>query len=165
MKEWIWPIIVFVLICAIGFGARTAIGTIYSSGEAIALLESLQQSGLFVGSATATASATTLALMLTLIGMVRRADEDFSHATYENIGRVAKLTTAALMSSLVLLLILAFPVGEFDGIPKYWYPALYEGLFAGITVTIGLLAATVALLYRTVHYVIAKVTPEDEPRD
>ena len=152
----------FAAIVVLAFAARSAIGTIYSSGEAIALLRSLQNTGLFVGSAVATASATTLALMLTLIGMVRRVDEQFGRETYRNIGGVAKLATGSLMASLILLLVLAFPVGDFDGLPKFWYPLLYDALFAGTAISVGLLAATVTLLYRTVRSVIAKVTPSED---
>ena len=161
MKQWMWPILVFFLICGLSVAARWLIGTIYSSWEAIELLRALQQSGLFVGSTVATAAATTLALMLALIGMINRVEAEFSHAVYCNIGRIAKLATASLMSSLVLLLFLAFPVGEFDGMPHGWYSSFYEAMFAATTVTVALLAATVAVLYRTVREVISKVTPEE----
>lgn len=162
MKEWGWPLLVFGVICALGFGARKAIGNIYSSGEALVLLEALVQPGLFVGSAIATASATILALMLTLIGMVRRTDTDFGEGIYRNVDRVAKLATASLMASLLLLLVQVFPVGEFDGLPSNWYSVLYDALFAGMTIAVGLLAATVTMVYRTVHFVIARVAPDDE---
>lgn len=146
----------------VGFAARQAIGTIYSSGEAVALLESLSQSGLYLGSATATASATTLALMLTLIGMVRRAEQRFEDRIYRNIEHVSSLSTASLFLSLILLLALVFPVGEFEDLPADWYPMLYQGLFGATVVLVALLAATVTMLYRTVRQVIAHITPGDE---
>lgn len=162
MKHWIWPGVAFLLICLFGYGARQAIGSVYGSGEAMVLLESLARSGLYLGSATATASATTLALMLTLIGMVRRADHEFADRIYGNVERIARLSVISLMTSLILLMILAFPVGEFDGMPSNWYPMLYETLFGGVVVVIALLGATVIMLYRTIRHVIAKVTPGDE---
>ena len=162
MKHWSWPVMVFVFVCVIGIAARQAIGQVYSSGEAITLIETLSKSGLYLGSATATASATTLALMLTLIGTVRRSDEEFGAQVYQNIGRIARLATASLMTSLVLLLVLVFPVGEFDDIPANWYPIMYEVVFAATILTVGLLAATVSMLYRTIHRVIAHLTPGEE---
>ena len=162
MKHWIWPGITFFLVCLFGFGARQAIGTVYGSGEAILLLEALSRSGLYLGSASATASATTLALMLTLISMVRQADHTFNKWIYRNVERVARLATISLMASLILLLVLVFPVSEFDGIPNDWYPLLYEGLFGGVVIVIALLATTVIMLYRTVRHVIAQITPGDE---
>lgn len=154
-----WSIAAFAFIVLVGFAARQAIGTIYGSGEAIALLEALAQSGLYLGSATATASATTLALMLTLIGMVRRADQSFEDRIYRNIQHVSTLSTVSLFLSLILLLSLVFPVGEFEDLPADWYPTLYEGLFASTVVLVALLAATVTMLYRTVRRVIAHITP------
>lgn len=162
LKHWSWPIFAFVAICLFGFAARQAIGKVYSSGEAIRLLEALATSGLYLGSASATASATTLALMLNLIGMVRRSDEDFDSQVYRNIDRISQLATASLMVSLFLLLVLVFPVGEFDDIPDNWYPNLYEGLFALTVAAVALLASTVAMLYRTVRNVISSITPGDD---
>ena len=159
---WTWPLAAFLAVACVGYAARQAIGRIYSSGEAVNLLEALAQSGLYLGSGSATASATILALMLTLIGMVRRADHDFDMDVYRNIDRIAKLATVSLMVSLILLLVLVFPVGEFDDLPSYWYPNLYEALFALTVAVVALLAATVAMLYRTLRHVIASITPGDE---
>ncbi len=162
IRDWYWSIAAFAFIALVGFAARQAIGTIYGSGEAIALLEALAQSGLYLGSATATASATTLALMLTLIGMVRRSEQSFENRIYRNIEHVASLSTVSLFISLILLLSLVFPVGEFEDLPADWYPVMYEGLFAATVVLVALLAATVTMLYRTVRRVIAHITPGDE---
>lgn len=159
MRQWMWPIIVLGLVCGIGYGARWAIGTIYGSGEAIQLLRSLSQSGLYLGSASATASATILALMLTLIGVVRRSDQDFDDGVYSNILRIAQISTVTLMTSLLLLLALVFPIGEFENLPRVWYEWMYNGLFAATVITIGLLASTIVMLYQTIYSVIAKVTP------
>ena len=63
----------FVLFILLGVGARWAIGSVYSQGEALQLMETLRSSGLYLGSAAATASATILALMLTITGMIRPA--------------------------------------------------------------------------------------------
>lgn len=159
LKHWTWPAITGAIVCAFGYGARQAVGRVYGSGEAIALLEALARSGLYLGSATATASATTLALMLTLISMVRRADHEFDTWIYANIERIARLATISFLTSLVLLMVLVFPIGEFDSIPGRWYPMLYETIFAGVVIVIALVAATVILLYRTIRHVIAAMTP------
>ena len=161
MKFWNWPIFVFAVVGLLGFGARTAIGRIYSSSEAVQLLDALSESGLYLGSASATASATILALMLTLIGMVRRADTEFDTSIYRSVLRISRISTASLMISLLLLLALVFPVGEFENLPTSWYRWMYDGLFTATVATIGMLAATVVMLYQTVHEVIAELTPGD----
>lgn len=161
MKDRAWPLLTFFAFAAIGYGAREAIGTVYGAAEARQLLESLARAGLYLGSATATASATTLALMLTLIGMIRRIDADFDDETYRHINRIAKLATISLMMSLLVLLAFVLPVGEFEELPAGWYETLYELLFAGSVVMVGLLAATVTVTYMTVRRVIARITPGD----
>ena len=161
IKHYFWPVVVFAFVCVIGYAARRAIGGIYSTAEATQLLEALSRAGLYLGSAIATASATTLALMLTMIGMIKRMDEDFDHESYRNIDVVAKLATASLMISLLVLLAFTLPVGEFEELPGTWYTTLYEFLFAGCVVMVGLSAATVAMIYRTLRQVMAKITPGD----
>lgn len=162
MNNRIWPGVVFFAICAIGYGARQAIGTVYSAAEAIQLLEALSRAGLYLGSAIATASATVLALMLTLIGMIRRMDKDFDGEAYKNINLVAKLATASLMMSILVLLAFVLPIGEFEELPASWYKNLYEVLFAGCVLMTGLIAATVVMIYLTLLRVMEKITPGED---
>ena len=162
MKFKLWPISVAVFVCLLGYGARQCIGTVYGAAEARDLLEALARAGLYLGSAVATASATSLALMLTLVGMIRRAETDFDGGTYQRILAIAGLSTASLMVSLVLLLAFVFPVGEFDQLPASWYGTLYEALFTVSVIMVALLAATVTMTYLTLRYVISRITPGDD---
>ncbi|WP_265569816.1 hypothetical protein [Sphingomicrobium nitratireducens] len=151
---------IFVVFCALGFGARWAIGSVYSAGEALQLVDALASSGLYLGSASATASATILALMLTLTGFIRRVDQDFDEDVWCSVKRVAQVATTSLMASLFLLLALVFPIGEFEKLPAQWYFWLYNILFGITVLVIALLAMTVALLYSTIRAVIHEVTPD-----
>lgn len=162
MRHHPWSTGIFLFFVLLGLGARWAIGSIYSSGEALKLVETLVSSGLYLGSASATASATILALMLTITGMIRRLDAEFDRDVWWRINLVSKAATVSLMASLLLLLALVFPIGEFEKLPVDWYAWLYNGLFAITVLVIALLATTVALLYATIHDVIAKVTPDIE---
>ncbi|MBB3764556.1 hypothetical protein [Sphingomicrobium lutaoense] len=146
----------------LGGGARYAIGSIYGRGEAIKLVDTLASSGLYLGSASATASATILALMLTITSMIRRLDADFDDDVWRRVNRVAQVATISLMASLALLLALVFPVGEFEELPSDWFIWLYNVLFAITVMVIALLAMTVALLYTTIRDVISKITPTDD---
>ena len=153
---------VFMVVALAGAGARVAIGTVQPGSEVLQLIQRLTDAGLFIGSAIATASATTLALMLTLIGMMRRVEHEFDVDAYQDVARIARTASLAMFVSLILLLLLAFPVGEFERFPPGWYPILYEILFVTTVGSVGLMAATVALLYQTVRRVIATITPGDE---
>ena len=151
---------IFLFFGALGLGARWAIGSVYSSGEAIQLIETLAASGLYLGSASATASATILALMLTLTGFINRLDADFDKDVWLRVDRVSQAATVSLMASLLLLLALVFPVGEFEKLPAQWYAIFYNILFGMTVLVISLLAMTVALLYATIRDVIVKITPD-----
>ena len=161
-RSRLWPLSAFLLICLIGAGARLAIGDVYSAAEARELLEALSRAGLYLGSAIATASATVLALMLTMIGMLRRMDEDFDREAYTNVDLVAKLATASLMMSLVVLLAFVLPVGEFEELPTGWYTILYDALFAGSVLMVALIAATVVMIYRTLQRIMQRITPGED---
>lgn len=157
-----WPLVTFVLIVAVGAGARWAIGDIYSAAQARDLLDALSRAGLYLGSAIATASATIIALLLTFIGMFRRMDDEFDVEAYRNVDLVAKLSTASLLISLIVLLAFVLPVGEFEELPNQWYSHLYNALFAGCVIMVACIAGTVVMIYRTLNRVMAKVTPTDD---
>ncbi len=162
IRNHLWSTGTFLLVCAIGYGARRAIGTIYSTAEATQLIDALSRAGLYLGSAIVTASATILALMLTLIGMMRRMEKTFDDETYRDVDLIARLATASLLLSLMVLLAFTLPVGEFEKLPQDWFVHLYNGLFAACVIMVGLVAATVSVLYRTVRRVIIGLTPGDD---
>ncbi len=149
-------------ILALGGMGRWANGYVYSMAEAKQLIEGLTSSALYLGSAMTASSGTTLALMLTLIGIVRRMDQDFDMPLYRRINRVSMLSTISLAGSVVLLLVLTLPVGEFEKMPVQWYPLLYNILFALVIALSALLVATVVLLYGTIKTLIAGITPSED---
>ncbi|MEM5518590.1 hypothetical protein WNY37_16655 [Henriciella sp. AS95] len=150
------------LIILIGIGARFAIGNIYSEAEATNLIQALTGTGLYLGSAIAGASATTLALMLTLLGLTRQAEADFDYDVYKSISQVAWLSTISLVGAVILLLMLVLPVGEFDKMPDGWYRIMYEVIFAQTVVVCALLVATVVRLFLAIRHVISRITPGED---
>ena len=157
-----YPVVTFSIFCLIGLGARQAIGTVYGAAEARDLLEALSRAGLYLGSAIATASATTLALMLTLIGMIRRIDTDFDRQTYKQVTRIATLSTLTLMLSFLVLLAFTLPMGEFENLPKGWYNYLYTALFSLTVLMVALAAASVTIVFMTIRSIVSHITPGDE---
>jgi len=149
-------------VLAFGGGAFALTGSIYSAAEAQDLVDALSNSGLYLGSAMVGGSGTILALMLTLVGLVKRVNEDFDASIYKRIARVSLLSTLSLIGSVALLLILTMPVGEFDKLPSQWYPALYKALLAFMTAMSALMVGTVVLLYQTVITLISNITPTDK---
>lgn len=157
-----WPLFTLIATCLIGYGARSSIGTVYSAAKAVDLLNALSRAGLYLGSAVATASATIIALMLTLIGMIRRMDADFDHNAYRDVAMVARTSTLTLLVALFLLMAFALPIGEFEELPAEWFENVYNGLFAGTVLMVGLSAATVVLIYTTLMRVLTKITPGED---
>jgi hypothetical protein len=45
--------------------------------------------------------------------------------------------------------------------PDQWFEILYDALFAGAVAMVGLMAATVVMIYLTLRRVLAAVTPGD----
>jgi len=148
-------------ICLLGFGAWKLKGAMYHEAVILDLFSTLQSSGLCLGSAVATSSGTTLALMLTLVGLVRRMDEDVDREMYQTVALVSKTSAVCLVASIILLLTLTLPVSEFDGVSEWYFAALYNVTFS-LTVFVSALAVSIVLmLVGVVVSVIRKITPSD----
>lgn len=145
-----FPTIAFLVVLSLGLGARYAIGTIYSASSAQILLDTLRDASLYIGSACLGGSATILALILTLTGLVNQANSTPERDVYRDVLKVARNATWAILASIVLLLLLTGPTDKMQELPKSWYPTLYNILFGVVAVTLALLATTVARLYLTI---------------
>lgn len=151
-----------IVVLAFGVAGHFASGSIYSGLEARELIDALSGPALYLGSAIAASAATTLALMLNLLGMVRRADADFDAAMYKRVYRISLLGACLLGGAVVMLLIMTMPIGEFDEIPEVWYPILYKVLYWWVVILSALLVAMVTMLFSTIRDLIANITPHDD---
>lgn len=156
------PLAGFFAMIATGLASRWANGYVYSSVEAKQLLDALSSSALYLGSAIATSSATTLALMLTLVGLVKRLDKEFDTDLYQRVALVSRLSAINLIGAVVLLMLLAMPVGEFDNLPASWFATLYNILYGMMVFLCALIVAIVLLLAITIETLIAKITPSED---
>lgn len=153
------------IILAFGGVGRWATGFVYSSAKAMDLIESVQSSALYLGTALVTGASTILALMLTLVGLMQQIDSNFDRDVYCRVRNIAKLATYSLVGAVVMLLVLTLPVGEFDKLPAQWYPWLYNLLFALVVGLSAVIVATVTLLLGTVSVLIETVTPAPPAED
>lgn len=161
-RAWLVPLTGGLIATGIALGSRFLIGSVYSGANAMELIEALARSGLYLGTGIATSSATILALMLTLLGLTRRMDQEFDAEVYKRINWVGLLSTLSLCAALILLLLLTLPVGEFSELPEHWYPMMYNILVVYVGVLTGLLITTVLLLFTTLRHVGAKIRPSRE---
>ncbi len=117
------------------------------------LLDALLPTARFAASAYVAGGATILALMLTLITFSISHELDFAASHYRRIRDVANLTTAGIIASVVLLMLLSFPLGEADA-ESGWYQWIYYGILLGGAVTGGLFIAAVLMLHYAVRELI-----------
>ena len=148
-------------VIAIGIAGHLANGAIYSALHAREMIEALSRPALYLGSAIAASAATTMALMLTLLGLVRRVDADFDRSMYQRVYRISMLSAWLLAGSVIMLLVMTMPIGEFDEVPQTWFPTLYTILYWMVVLLSALLVGMVTPLFSTIKTLIANVTPHD----
>lgn len=137
----------------------TFVGSIFSEAEAIKLVESLQQSSLYLGGSIAGVSATVLALMLTLLSMTNKVDSNFEKSVYRGIEAVGLISTITFVGAIFLLLFLSLPVGEFDNIPSGWFTGIYYILCTLNGCLSGLMVVGVLILFDTIRTLIKQLSP------
>ena len=147
---------------AVAFVGQWLIGRVYTGYEARQLLESMSSSALYFGSAIVTASATILALMLTILSLTSQSDEDFDQVFFLRVERIAKLATAALMGGILLLLFLSIPIKESDNVPGSWFTTIYYALIFILAALAGLLITIVLMLLNAISSLIEMVRPSAE---
>ena len=123
-------------------------------GEAILQLESSAASVRFLGSATASAVATILALMLTVLSLSYDPDTRFRRVHYERIRRISRYSTVTLVLAVFLLLVFVVPFRESSPVPTEVFTALYYLVVVASSVLGGLMVAIMLMLYQAISGLI-----------
>ncbi len=147
---------------SVALGGQWLVGQIYSGWEARRLLESVISSSLFFGSSIVTASATILALMLTMLGLTHQSDTEFDPVFYKRIERISLLCTVALIGGVLLLQFLSVPLQESDEVPGEWYKIIYYVLTVSIAGLAGLVVGIVLMLFNSIRSLIKVISPNFE---
>lgn len=100
------------------------------------------------------ASATILALMLTLLGLSANASSKLKNDHYRHVMQIAKLDTIVFIASLLFFLIFNLPVTESDNIPANWFSTIYYITLGTSTLLSSALIVVVLMLYNTVVNII-----------
>lgn len=122
--------------------------------EAKSLLESMLPTARFFYSSVITASATILALMLTLLSLSFNTQSELNEVHYERIKQIALILTITFVTATTLLLFLIVPLRESDQVPSMLYRVYYYAVLAGSAIQGGLLVTIVLMLYSTVRDMI-----------
>lgn len=133
----------------VGFGTMAIVGTA-SSYEARRLLDAVLPTVRFAASAYVAGGATILALMLTLISFSISNELEFRSGHYARIRQIAALTTAVIVTSVLLLMFLSFPLGEAE-VDASWYIWAFYGVLLGGAVTGGIFIAVILMLFYAIR--------------
>jgi len=160
-----WAFLGGILAALIALVGQWLIGRIYSGDQAQNLIEAMLNAALFFASAIVTASATILALMLTMLSLSDQTKIDFDKIFFQRIERIGVLTTISLASSILLLLFLSIPVKESRNLPPNWFATIYYVLIVSLALLAGLLVSVVLMLMNAIRSLIAGVRPDDKDED
>ncbi len=102
----------------------------------------------------ALASATILALLLTLLGLSSNAKSKLKKDHYHHVLQIAKLDTIIFIASVITFLLFNLPITESDNVPNNWFNILYYISLGISSVLSAGLIVVVLMLYNTVVSII-----------
>lgn len=148
-------------------GALITGGTMFALGsvgdvEARGIIESTLPTLRFIASTIATATATVLALMLTMLGLSQAMGTKLKHLHYQRIAQISWMSSFAIIGSVFLLIFLALPLGEAEKFPTAWFETVYYVIIGWTALLGGLFFAIVISLLNAVRGVIAVIHPSME---
>ena len=136
----------------LGIGAFT-LGS-FGASDSRSMVEAILPTTRFLCSATMTASAAILALMLTVLGLTTGADIKLNTTFYRRIKQVAFYDMIVLCYAISFLVLQCIPIAESEEIPTWWYPSVYYGMLAASVILGGGMIAIVSMLYSAISSLI-----------
>jgi len=119
------------------------------------------------------ASATILALLLTLLGISSGSDSEIKESHYKQVLNIAKFDTVLFIGALMLFQLFNIPITESENLPTSWFAYIYWITLFFSSLLSGLMVTVILLLYATVTNIIAivglgkdhKMIEDDENED
>ncbi|MFS4418250.1 hypothetical protein [Maribacter sp. 2307ULW6-5] len=102
----------------------------------------------------ALASATILALLLTLLGISSGSESQLKKDHYKHVLQIAKLDTGVFIAAVMSFLLFNLPIVEAEGVPTQWYSIIYYLSLALSSLLSAALIVVVLMLYNTVANII-----------
>lgn len=160
-----WALVGGLLATLIALAGLTAVGTV-SGFEARGLLDATLPSLRFLTSTIATASASILALMVTVLALTYALEHDMDEIHYRRIQQISWMAALAIAASVTLLLFLSIPLGESEEVVREWYEWVYYAVIVLSSALGGLLVSLVLMLLKAVQGLVRVMAPhiEHQPR-
>ncbi|WP_318345731.1 hypothetical protein [Flagellimonas baculiformis] len=102
----------------------------------------------------ALASATILALLLTLLGVSSTSKSKLKKDHYHHILQIAKLDTIVFIAAVIAFLLFNLPITESDNVPPSWFSTLYYMSLMVSSILSASLIVVVLMLYNTVVNIV-----------
>ncbi len=110
------------------------------------------------------ASATILALLLTLLGISSGSQSKLKKEHYYQVLTIARIDTILFIAALVLFQLFNIPITEAENVPVSWFSTIYWATLLSSSLISGMLVTVILLLYSTVTNIIMIVgLGEDHP--
>ncbi len=100
------------------------------------------------------ASATILALILTLLGISSASNSRLKKYHYKQVLNLAKFASFLFIVSLVFFQLLNLPFNEAENIPSSWYSSIYYTILFTSSVLSGMMVTVILMLYNIIHNII-----------
>ncbi|REL37687.1 hypothetical protein DYD21_07840 [Rhodohalobacter sp. SW132] len=103
------------------------------------------------------ASATILALILTLLGISTGSESKLKKTHYHQVLSLAKFVTFNFVVALIFFQLFNIPITESDAVPTAWYSIVYWFALISSSMLSGLMVAVILMLFSTVQNIICIV--------
>jgi hypothetical protein len=100
------------------------------------------------------ASATILALLLTLLSVSSGSKSKLKDDHYTQVLRIAKIDTAVFIVAMICFQLFNLPITEADDVPSTWYATIYYITLGMSAILSGALISVVIMLYNAVVNII-----------
>lgn len=102
----------------------------------------------------ALASATILALLLTLLGLTSNTSSKLKEDHYRHLLAIAKLDTVVFILAVISFLLFNLPITESENVPTNWFNIIYYVTLGVSSILSAALIVVVLMLYNTVSSMI-----------
>ncbi len=100
------------------------------------------------------ASATILALLLTLLGISTGTKSRLKKGHYRQVLSIAKFDTILFVGALVLFQLFNIPITEAENVETSWYKIIYWSTILFSSILSGMMITVILMLYTTVTNII-----------
>ena len=100
------------------------------------------------------ASATILALILTLLGISSASTSRLKKFHYKQVLTLAKFASFLFIVALIFFQFLNLPFNEAKNIPSSWYSSIYYTILFTSSVLSGMMVTVILMLYNIIHNII-----------